>query len=164
MIGAAAGVVAIGVAIGAFVMNRGGAGGGTIEKLGVMPIEDISGKDSVFVAAMHDALTSALTRANVAGVAPRSAMMRYRASTKTLEEIAKEQSLGAVVESTVFRAGDVMRINVQLSDPVTSRVLWSETYERDVKNVLAAQNEVVGLVASAIGGALGGTKTSGGGK
>ena len=165
LIGAAAAVLVIGSAVGAFMMNRGGSGSsGKIEKLGVMPIEDISGKDSVFVAAMHDALTSALTRANLASVAPRSAMMRYKATTKTTQEIAKELSLGAIVEATVFRAGDVMRINVQLSDPVTSRVLWSDTYEKDVKNVLAAQNEVVGLVASGIGGALGGTKKPGDGK
>ena len=77
MIGAAIAVVAIGAAAGAYVMSRSTVNGNArIEKMGVMPIEDISGKDSVFVAAMHDALTSALTRANVTGVASRSAMMR----------------------------------------------------------------------------------------
>jgi serine/threonine-protein kinase len=166
MLIAAALVIAAAGGAGAFLMNRGKADGGAangnrIEKLGVMPIEDISGKDSVFVTAMHDALTSALTKANLVGVASRSTMMRYRATSKSTQEIAKEQSLGAIVEATVFRAGDVMRINVQLSDPVTSKVLWSETYEKDVKNVLAAQSEVVGLVASSIGGALHGSKTSG---
>jgi len=155
LVGVAAAVLVIGAAATAFVLKgTGSSGGDTIEKLGVMPIEDISGQDSVFVAAMHDALTSALTRAGQVGVAPRSAMMRYRASTKTLEEIAKEQALGAIIEATVFRAGDVMRINVQMSDPVTSRVLWSETYEKDVKDVLAAQNAVVALVTTAIGSAL----------
>ena len=162
MIGAAAAVIAIAGAAGAYVMTRGDASGNArIEKLGVMPIEDISGKDSVFVAAMHDALTSALTRANVTSVASRSAMMRYNKSNKTTEQIAKELSLGAIVETTVFRSGDVMRINVQLSNPVTTKVLWSDTYERDVKNVLAVQSEVVGLVATGVGGALNGTKRTG---
>ncbi len=165
MIGMAVGVLAIGGAVGGFVMSRRSAGGsGRIENMGVMPIEDISGKDAVFVAGMQDALTSALAQANLTGVASRSAMMRYSKSSKTIEQIAKELSLGAVVEATVFRAGDVMRINVQFSNAVTSKVLWSDTYERDVKNVLAAQSEVVALVASGIGGALNGTQKAGDGK
>ena len=110
-------------------MNRDSTNGtARIEKVGVMPIEDISGKDSLFVAAMHDALTSVLTRANLSGVASRSAIMRYNKRSKTTEEIARELALGAIVETTVFRAGDIMRINVQLSDPVTTRVLWSDSY------------------------------------
>jgi serine/threonine-protein kinase len=160
----AAAVLVLGGAAGALLLNRSDGSAGSaprIAKLGVMPIEDISGKDSVFVAAMHDALTSALTRANVTGVASRSAMMRYTKSNKTTEDIAKELALGAIVETTVFRAGDVMRINVQLSDPVTTRVLWSDSYERNVSNVLAAQSEVVALVASGIGSALSGTPASG---
>jgi TolB-like protein len=58
------------------------------------------------------------------------------------------------VEMTVFRAGDVMRINVQFTDPVTSRSLWSDTYEQNVKDVLAAQGEVVRKIAKGIGDAL----------
>jgi TolB-like protein len=49
-----------------------------------------------------------------------------------------------------------MRINVQFSDPTTTRSLWSETYERDVKNVLAAQSEIVTLTAQAVAKVLGG--------
>jgi TolB-like protein len=77
-------------------------------------------------------------------------MMRYKGSSKTTREIAKENRLDAVVEATVFRAGDVMRINVQLTDPLTSRGLWSDTYERNVNNVLAAQTEVAEKIALGI--------------
>jgi TolB-like protein len=165
LIGAAFGVILIGAIIGDYVKSRGtGSGGGKIDKIGVMPIEDISGKDSVFVAAMHDALTSALTRANLASVETRSTMMRYKGGAKTIREVAKELSLGAVVEATVFRAGDVMRINVQFTNPVTSRALWSNTYEKNVKDVLAAQSEVVGLIASGIDSVLAGPKKPGDGK
>jgi len=143
-------------------MTRGGSQ--KIDKIGVMPIEDISGKDSVFVAAMHDALTNALARANLTGVETRSTMMRYRGGAKTIRDVANELSLGAVVEATVFRAGDVMRINVQFTDPVTSRSLWSNTYEKDVKDVLAAQGEVVAQVAAGIDSVLVGPKKSGDGK
>jgi len=152
LIGAVSAVIFAGAGI-TFAVT-GGHARGRIDLIGVMPIEDISGKDSVFAAAMHDALSVALARPGNVGVAPRSAMMRYRGSRKTTLEIARENNLDAVVEATVFRAGDVMRINVQLSNPVTSRALWSETYERNVSNVLAAQDEVVEKIATGVGAAL----------
>jgi serine/threonine-protein kinase len=149
-----AAVLVVGAGATAFMLARGGRGGGAIDKIGVMPIEDISGKDSVFVAAMHDGLTNALLRLKTTGVASHSAMMRYKGGAKTTREIAKENDLNAVVEATVFRAGDVMRINVQFTDPVTSKSLWSETYEQNVSNVLAAQSDVVVKIATGIGGVL----------
>jgi serine/threonine-protein kinase len=130
---------------------RGGAGkSAAIERIAVMPIEDISGKDAVFVDAMQDALTNALSKLGTVGVASRSAMMPYKRSPKPIREVAAELNLEAVLETTVFRSGDVMRINMQLSDPVTTKSLWSETYERDVKDVLAAQSEIVRLASAAV--------------
>ena len=162
MIGVAAAVIVVGGAIGAYMMTRGGSG--KIDKIGVMPIEDISRQDSLFVTAMHDALTNALSRANLTGVETRSTMMRYQGGTKTIREVARELSLGAVVEATVFRAGDVMRINVQFTDPETSRTFWSNTYEKNVKDVLAAQSEVVAQVAAGIDSVLAGPRKPGDGK
>jgi len=83
-------------------------------------------------------------------VASRSAMMPYKRSPKPIREVAAELNLEAVLETTVFRSGDVMRINMQLSDPVTTKSLSSETYERDVKDVLAAQSEIVRLTSAAV--------------
>lgn len=145
IVGAIASIAAAIVAVTLFATRAQATG--RIDTIGVMPIEDISGRDSIFVAAMHDAVTIALSRPGNVGVVPRSAMMRYKGSSKTTREIAKETRLDAVVEATVFRAGDVMRINVQLTDPLTSRALWSDTYERNVNNVLAAQNEVAEKIA-----------------
>ena len=119
-----------------------------------MPIEDISGKDSIFVAAMQDALTNALSRLGTVGVASRSEMMRYKGSPKTDKEVAVELKLDALVEATVFRAGDVMRINVQFSDPITTRSLWASTYNPNVSNVLAAQDSVVGKIQRGIDSVL----------
>ena len=151
-----AGAVAVVAAVAAVVLYNSPSvkAGGRIETIGVMPIEDISGSDSVFAAAMHDAITNALSRPGNVGVAPRSQMMRYRRTGLTMRDIARENRLDAIVEATVFRAGDVVRINVQFTNPETSRALWSETYERSVTNVLATQNDVAGMVASAIGAAL----------
>ena len=125
-----------------------------IQRIGVMPIDDISGRDSVFVTAMHDALTNALAQLGETGVAPRSTMARYRGSDKTLRDIATIEHLDAVVETTVFRADSVMRINVQFSDPVTTRSLWASTYNPNVTDVLAAQSAVVGRISSGIDSVL----------
>ena len=61
-----------------------------------------------------------------------------------------------VQETTVFRDGDRMRINAQLVEPVSLRYVWSQTYERDVKDVLAAQRELVDAIAADVAGTLGG--------
>ena len=127
-----------------------GGGGGGIQRIAVLPIEDISGKDAVFVDAMQDALNNALNKLGTVGVASRSSMAVYKTTPKPTRDIAEELDLDAVLETTVFRSGDVMRINVQFTDPVTTRSLWSETYERDVKNVLVAQSEIVTLTAAAV--------------
>jgi serine/threonine-protein kinase len=124
--------------------------GGGIQRIAVMPLEDISGKDAVFVDAMHDALTNALARLGTVGVAPRSAMSVYKTSPKATRDIARELDLDAMLEATVFRDKDKVRINIQFIDPVTTRSLWSETYERDVSDVLAAQTELVALVAAEV--------------
>jgi serine/threonine-protein kinase len=148
-----AGVIVVGGGIGAYAL-RGGAGSGKIDKIGVMPIDDLSGKDSVFVTTMHDALTNALSRLGTVGVVPRTVMMRYKGGSKTERDIAKENQMDAVVDATVFRVGDVMRITVQFTDPVTSKSLWADQYEKNVSNVLAAQSEVVDKIAAGIGGAI----------
>jgi len=155
VIGAVAALVLAAGVAGALLL-KGGGGSHGIQRIAVMPIEDISGKDAMFVDAMQDALTTALNKLGTVGVAPRSAMAPYKKSPKPTRDVAKELSLDAVLEATVFRSGDVMRINVQFSDPATTRSLWSETYERDVKNVLAAQSEIVNLTAQAVAKVLGG--------
>jgi len=146
----------IGLAL-ALVLGGGGAGaallfagGGGIQRIAVLPIEDISGQDALFVDAMQDALTNALARLGTVGVASRSAMLPYKTTPKPTREIARELDLDAVLETTVFRSGTVMRINMQFVNPVTTRSLWSETYERDVKDVLAAQSDIVSRTASAV--------------
>ncbi len=146
--------------VGGWFMRGGGPGGSeNIERIAVMPIQDLSGSDQAFVDAMHDALITSLAQKGVVTVVPRSAVMRYREETATNKQIAKDLDVQALLEGTVFRAGDRMRINVQLVDPETLRHLWIQSYERDVKDVLAVQDEVVGQIAgdqeliSALGGA-----------
>jgi TolB-like protein len=124
------------------------------DHMAVMPIQDLSGADQVFVDAMHDQLIVALGQVPGASVSPRSAVMQYRSEPKPMREVAAELGVGAILESTVFRAGDRMRINVQLVEPQTIRQLWSNSYEIDVRDVFAAQDSVVRQIASGIQGAV----------
>jgi eukaryotic-like serine/threonine-protein kinase len=151
-----AAVLVVAAATGWMLFGRGGNGGGSgkINQIAVLPIQDLSGKDQVFVDAMHDALITAIARRQVVGVVSRSAVMRYKGASGTTEEIAKALHADAVIEATVFRDGERMRINVQMTEPTTLRYLWAQTYERDVKDVLDAQREIVDTIAAEVAGAL----------
>jgi serine/threonine protein kinase len=154
ILGAVAALVILAGGAGAWFLTRGGGGSGRIEKVGVLKINDISGKDSIFVRAMQDALNTAISQIGTVGVAPVSDMMRYADGSTPDKEVAAKLGLDALVVTSVFRAGNVMRITVQFSDPKTARSLWSDTYERDVSDVLAAQSDIVNRIANGIKGVL----------
>jgi TolB-like protein len=88
-------------------------------------------------------------------------MMRYKKTPKTDREVARDLNLDALVQATVFRAGDVIRINVQFTNPVTSRSLWASTYNPNVTDVLAAQSSVVNQIKAGIDSVLAPKKPSG---
>src|SRR6266699_218661 len=73
--------------------------------------------------------------------------MQYKGVRKPLPEIAKELGVDAIVEGTVLRAGDRLRITAQLIDAARETHLWAESYERDLRNVLALQSEVAQAIA-----------------
>ena len=153
-IGSAATALVI-AGFGGWFMRSGGGGSGAIERIAVLPITDLSGVDQLFVTAMHDALITALAQLDVVEVVSRSAVMQFQDSPNT-REVARELDVDAVIESTVFRDGDRMRISVQMVEPQTLRHLWTNSYERDVTDVLAVQREVVELIATELGAELAG--------
>jgi adenylate cyclase len=67
-----------------------------------------------------------------------------------MAEIARDLKVGSILEGTVFRTGDRMRINVQLTEPRSIRQLWSHSYEINVRDVLGAQDSVVRQIAAGI--------------
>ena len=76
--------------------------------------------------------------------------MRYKDTRKSLPEIARELNVDAVIEGAVLQSGQRIRITAQLIDAATERHLWNESYERDVRDVLALQSEVARAVAREI--------------
>lgn len=120
------------------------------ERMAVLPITDISGADAQFVDAMHDQLNVALGQTAGLSVVARSAMLVYKDAPKPMAEIAAALNIGAILEGTVFRTGDRMRINVQLVEPRSVQQIWSNSYEIDVRDVLSAQDSVVRLIAAGV--------------
>ena len=121
-----------------------------------MPLHDISGADAVFAESMQDALITGIAGLNIAGVVPRSELLE-RGQSRRIRDVASEFNVDAVMEGTLFRAGDVMRINLQLVEPVSVRHYWTGSFELNVKNVLAAQDSLVRSINTQLRGVLDGS-------
>ena len=93
---------------------------------------------------------------NLAGVVPRSELSE-KGQSRRIRDVAAEFKVDAVMEGTLFRAGDVMRINLQLVEPQSVRHYWTGSFELNVKNVLAAQDSIVRTINTQLRGVLDGT-------
>jgi TolB-like protein len=124
----------------------------TIRSIAVLPLENLSGDpgQEYFADGMTEAVISEFARLGALSVISRTSVMRYKQSDKSLPEIAQELGVQGVVEGSVFRAGDRVRITLQLIDARNDLHLWAQTYERDLSNVLALQSDVARAVAEQI--------------
>src|SRR5437588_4987616 len=94
-----------------------------------------------------EALITTLAKIGELRVVSRTSAMQYKGVHRPLSAIARELGVDAVVEGTVLRAGDRVRITAQLIDAATEMHLWAESYERDLRDVLALQSEVAQAIA-----------------
>ena len=126
-----------------------GAGGKPIESLAVLPLENLSRdpEQEYFSDGMTDALITQLSKIGALRVVSRTSVMRYKGTNKSLPEIARELNVDGVIEGSVMRSGNRVRIAAQLIRGRTDQHLWAETYERDVVDVLRLQSEVAQAVA-----------------
>jgi len=109
---------------------------------------------------MTEALTTDLARIERLQVISRTSTMQYKAAKKPLPAIARELGADAIVEGSVERSGDHVRITAQLVRGTTDRHLWAETYERDLKDILTLQDEIASAIAREIDGRLGGPQAT----
>jgi eukaryotic-like serine/threonine-protein kinase len=123
-----------------------------IESLAVLPLGNLSGDPTqdYFADGMTEALITDLGKIGALRVISRTSAMRYKGTQKSLPEIARELNVEAVVEGSVLRSGDRVRITAQLIEAQTDKQLWSESYERDLRDILALQREVARTIASEI--------------
>ncbi len=131
-------------------LNRSSAG--RIDSLVVLPLENLSDDpaEEYFADGMTEALIANLAQLGPLKVISRTSAMRYRKTDKALPEIARELGVDAVLEGSVLRSGERVRITAQLIDALTDRHLWASSYERDLRDILALQREVASAIADEI--------------
>lgn len=129
--------------------GRIGTRGQAIASLAVLPLENLSHDpaEEYFSDGMTDALITQLARIGALRVISRTSAMRYKGTHKGLQEIATELNVDGVIEGSVMRSGNRVRIVVQLLRARTDQHVWAETYERELNDVLRLQSEVAMAVA-----------------
>jgi TolB-like protein/DNA-binding winged helix-turn-helix (wHTH) protein/Flp pilus assembly protein TadD len=123
-----------------------------IRSLAVLPLESLSSDTSqdYFADGMTDELISDLGQISALRVISRTSVMVYKHARKPLPQIARELDVDAVVEGTVLRSGDQVRITAQLIEAATDKHLWSQSYEGQLRDTLALQNQVARAIADQI--------------
>ncbi|HET7151875.1 MAG TPA: protein kinase [Candidatus Acidoferrum sp.] len=129
-----------------------------VRSIAVLPLLNLTGDASqeYFADGMTEALTTDLARMESLQVISRSSTMGYKGSKKALPEMAKELHADAVIEGSVQRSGDRVRITAQLVRADTDKHLWADTYERDFHDILALQDDVASAIAKQVQFKLGG--------
>ena len=132
---------------------QGAAKAPQIRSIAVLPLDNYSGDPSqdYFAEGMTDELTSDLARLSQIRVISRGSAMQFGGSNRpSAPEIADALDVDAIVEGSVLRSGDTVRINAQLIDARADRHLWSKSFERSSRDVLALQDELASAIAREI--------------
>jgi TolB-like protein/Flp pilus assembly protein TadD len=149
-------LVLVMAAIGYWAFWRGGSAGptpGIIRSIAVLPLDNYSADSTqdYFAEGMTDELTSDLATISQLRVTSRGSAMQFKGKNRPpTPEIAKVLNVDAIVEGSVVRSGDRVRITAQLIDARADKHLWSQTFERKSSDVLALQAEMASAIASAI--------------
>ncbi len=147
-------LLALGAAF--FFLRRPGSaatGPQVIRSIAVLPLDNYSGDPSqdYFAEGMTDELTTDLATISKLRVISRGSTMQFKGAQRPpTPEIAKALNVDAVVEGSVLRAGDKVRITAQLIDAREDRHLWAKSFERDSRDVLALQDELASAIAGEI--------------
>ena len=123
-----------------------------IRSLAVLPLENLSGdpQQDYLVDGMTDQLISSLAQLGGVRVISLTSAMQYKHAKKTVPEIARELNVDAVVEGSVVRSGQRVRVTAELIDAAQDQHLWGNTYERDFNDVLILQGEMSRAIAGEI--------------
>lgn len=115
-----------------------------IHSLAVLPLENLSGdkEQEYFADGMTDEVITELGKVGALRVISRTSAMEYKGAHEPLRDIARKLNVDAIVEGTVLRSGNRVRITAQLIEASSDRHLWAHSYDRDLKDVLLLQDEV----------------------
>jgi len=123
-----------------------------IRSLAVLPLENLSGDSSqdYFADGMTDALIARLARISTLRVISRTSAMTYKNVHKPLPEIVRDLNVDAVVEGSVSRSGDRVRVTAELIDARNDKHLWAASYDEDIRDALVLQSKVTRAIAEQI--------------
>jgi len=123
-----------------------------IQSLAVLPLQNLSGDPAqeYFSDGMSEALITDLSQIGSLKVISRTSSMRYKKTDKSLPEIARELNVDGIVEGTVQRFGDRVRITAQLIHGPSDKHLWANSYERDIHDVFALERDLTQEIAREI--------------
>jgi TolB-like protein/DNA-binding winged helix-turn-helix (wHTH) protein len=123
-----------------------------IRSLAVLPMENLSGDPSqdYFADGMTDQLIASLGQISALRVISRTSVMTYKGVRKPLAQIAGELNVDAVVEGSVLRSGDQVRITAQLIQASADKHIWAQSYEGEIRDTLVLQNRVARAIAEQI--------------
>lgn len=126
--------------------------GKQFNSIAVLPMQNLSGdpNQEYFADGMTDQLIASLARIHSLRVISRTTAMEYKGTHRSLEQIAHDLNVDAIVEGTVLRSGDRVRITAELVEVATDRHLWADSYESPMGDILLLQNQVASAIASQI--------------
>jgi TolB-like protein/tetratricopeptide (TPR) repeat protein len=140
--------------------GRAASASGGIRSLAVLPLQNFSGnpEQDYLSDGMTEALIARLSTIQALRVISRTSAMQFKDTRKSVPAIGKELNVDAVIEGSVLRSGDKIRVTVQLIRAETDEHLWSGTYDRELQDVLALQSDVTQGIARHIEVAVSGAQ------
>jgi TolB-like protein/class 3 adenylate cyclase/Tfp pilus assembly protein PilF len=134
------------------LMNTGSGKTSAYDSIAVLPMQNLSGNpdQEYFVSGIHDALTTELSKISALKVISRTSTMQYKKTEKPISQIAKELDVKAIIEGSVMREGDKVRITVQLIDGKADRHIWAKEFNQELKGIFALYNEVAKQIADEV--------------
>ena len=121
-------------------------------RIAILPFANLSSdpNDRYFADGMTEELISTVSSIGELSVISRTSVMRYKDTTVPIGEIGRELSAGTVLEGSIRKAGNKVRVTTQLIDAQNDRHLWAQSYDRDVTDIFAIQGDIAGQVADAL--------------
>ena len=122
-----------------------------INSLAVLPLSNLAAADQgYFVDGMHDAMISELAKVSDLTVLSRTSVLRFRDTEESTADIARDLGVDGLIVGSVYRAGDSVRINVQLVQPEPEKTLWTDSYEGSLGEALGLHRRVARAVAQEV--------------
>jgi adenylate cyclase len=122
------------------------------KSLAVLPFANMSPDpdDEYFADGVTEEIISTIAKVEEIGVISRTSVMQYKKSPKSIKQVSNELGVGTVLEGSVRKADNKVRVTVQLIDAISDQHLWAESYDRELRNIFEIQSDIAKQVAEAL--------------